>query len=82
MVGRVVSRRNRRGRRLLSGVSRQRDELTMCTKTRVVRVAGAGAPPLSHPVSPLGLVLMACEPATLSEALAARLGALVETVEA
>jgi len=54
----------------------------MCTKTRVVRVAGAGAPPLSHPVSPLGLVLMACEPATLSEALAARLGALVETVEA
>ena len=44
--------------------------------------AGAGPPPPSDPVSPLGLALRACEPATLSEALAARLGALVEAVEA
>jgi RNA polymerase sigma-70 factor (ECF subfamily) len=40
---------------------------------------GAGAP-LAPPIGALGLALTACEPATPSDALAARLGALVETL--
>jgi RNA polymerase sigma-70 factor (ECF subfamily) len=41
-----------------------------------------GTVPISPPVGALGLVLTACEPATPSESLAARLGALVESLQA
>jgi RNA polymerase sigma-70 factor (ECF subfamily) len=40
----------------------------------------APTPPHAHPVGALGLALTACEPATVSDGLAARLGALVEAL--